>query len=87
MSLWPLDQIVNDTQYYVRDAVIDYITAMGTVSPAIEGRLLFGDTVAPVVTITAPTAMAYTHSSFLTLDFSAVDGADGTTPSSPLRRA
>ena len=41
VSLWPLDQIVNDTQYYVRDAVIDYITAMGTVSPAIEGRLQF----------------------------------------------
>ena len=31
VSLWPLNQIVNDTQYYVRDAVIDYITAMGTV--------------------------------------------------------
>ena len=44
VSLWPLNQIVHDTQYYVRDAVIDYITAMGTVSPAIEGRLLFGDT-------------------------------------------
>ena len=27
VSLWPLDQIVADTQYYVRDAVIDYITA------------------------------------------------------------
>ena len=27
VSLWPLSQIVNDTQYYVRDAVIDYITA------------------------------------------------------------
>ncbi len=41
VSLWPLNQIVNDTQFYVRDAVIDYITAMGTVSPAIEGRLQF----------------------------------------------
>ena len=41
VSLWPLDQIVNDTQYYVRDAVIDYITYMGTVSPAIEERLNF----------------------------------------------
>jgi hypothetical protein len=41
VSLWPLNQIVNDTQYYVRDAVIDYISAMGTVSPAIEGRLAF----------------------------------------------
>jgi 5'-nucleotidase/UDP-sugar diphosphatase len=82
VSLWPLNQIVDDTQYYVRDAVIDYVTAMGTVSPAIEGRLLFGDTVAPVVTITAPTDGAtYLHPGFLTLDFSAVDGADGTTPS------
>ena len=38
VSLWPLNQIVHDTQYYVRDAVIDYITYKGTVSPAIEGR-------------------------------------------------
>lgn len=41
VSLWPLDQIVNDTQFYVRDSVIHYVTAMGTVSPAIEGRLQF----------------------------------------------
>jgi 2',3'-cyclic-nucleotide 2'-phosphodiesterase (5'-nucleotidase family) len=41
VSLWPLNQIVNDTQYYVRDAVIDYITAQGTVSPVVEGRLVF----------------------------------------------
>ncbi len=81
VSLWPLSQIVHDTQYYVRDAVIDYITAMGTVSPAIEGRLLFGDTAAPVITINAPTATTYLHPNFLTLDFSAVDGSDGTTPS------
>jgi 2',3'-cyclic-nucleotide 2'-phosphodiesterase (5'-nucleotidase family) len=40
-SLWPLSQTVADTQYYVRDAVIDYTTFMGTVSPAIEGRLSF----------------------------------------------
>ncbi|MGE5138766.1 MAG: FIMAH domain-containing protein, partial [Rudaea sp.] len=80
-SLWPLDQIVNDTQYYVRDAVIDYITAMGTVSPKVEGRLLFGDTVAPVVTIHSPAAQNYLHPDSLTLDFGAVDGADGTTPS------
>ncbi|HEX8941285.1 MAG TPA: bifunctional UDP-sugar hydrolase/5'-nucleotidase, partial [Candidatus Limnocylindrales bacterium] len=56
VSLWPLNQIVNDTQYYVRDAVIDYINAMTTVSPKVEGRLLFGDTVAPVATINAPAA-------------------------------
>ncbi len=41
VSLWPLGQIVHDTQFYVRDAVIDYITHEGTVSPAIEGRLVF----------------------------------------------
>ncbi len=42
VSLWPLNQIVNDTQYYVRDAVIDYITAQrAPISPAIEGRLKF----------------------------------------------
>ncbi|MHB8960000.1 MAG: bifunctional metallophosphatase/5'-nucleotidase [Candidatus Limnocylindrales bacterium] len=40
-SLWPLDQIVHDTQYYVRDAVIDYIAHEQIVSPAIEGRLVF----------------------------------------------
>jgi 2',3'-cyclic-nucleotide 2'-phosphodiesterase (5'-nucleotidase family) len=81
VSLWPLNQIVHDTQYYVRDAVIDYITAKGTVSPAIEGRLLFGDITAPVITINSPTATTYLHPNFLTLDFSAVDGPDGTTPS------
>jgi 5'-nucleotidase/UDP-sugar diphosphatase len=40
-TLWPLNQIANDTQYYVRDAVIDYVKAEGTVSPAIEGRVVF----------------------------------------------
>ncbi len=40
-TIWPLDQIVADTQYYVRNSVIDYITAMGTVSPTIDGRLVF----------------------------------------------
>ena len=38
-TLWPLNQIVADTQFYVRDAVISYILAMGTVSPEGEGRL------------------------------------------------
>jgi hypothetical protein len=41
VSLWPLDQIVNDTQFYVRDSVIHYIQDKGIVSPAIEGRLQF----------------------------------------------
>jgi 5'-nucleotidase/UDP-sugar diphosphatase len=41
VSLWPLGRIVHDTQYYVRDAVIDYVTHEKIVSPAIEGRLVF----------------------------------------------
>ncbi|HEX5589444.1 MAG TPA: 5'-nucleotidase C-terminal domain-containing protein [Candidatus Limnocylindrales bacterium] len=42
VSLWPLSQIANDTQYYVRDAVIDYVRDQsGPISPAIEGRLVF----------------------------------------------
>jgi 2',3'-cyclic-nucleotide 2'-phosphodiesterase / 3'-nucleotidase / 5'-nucleotidase len=41
VSLWPLNQITNDTQYYVRDAVIHYVTAMRMISPMIEGRLDF----------------------------------------------
>ena len=56
VSLWPLNQIVNDTQYYVRDAVIDYITAMGTVSPAIEGRLQF----APPAAVTMSASITQT---------------------------
>lgn len=48
VSLWPLSQIVYDTQLYVRDAVIDYTTAMGTISPAIEGRLVFINNLSPI---------------------------------------
>jgi 2',3'-cyclic-nucleotide 2'-phosphodiesterase (5'-nucleotidase family) len=74
VSLWPLDQIVKDTQYYVRDSVIDYVTAMGTVSPAIEGRLNFiYDLSAPAITIVAPTATSYLHPDSLPLDFIAED--------------
>ncbi len=74
VSLWPLNQITDDTQYYVRDAVIDYLTALGSVSPAIEGRLAFiADTDPPAITIAAPVAKAYLHPDFLTLDFGAVD--------------
>jgi 2',3'-cyclic-nucleotide 2'-phosphodiesterase (5'-nucleotidase family) len=40
-TIWPLDQIVADTQFYVRDSVIDYVTAEGTIAPAVEGRLVF----------------------------------------------
>ena len=41
-TIWPLDQIEADTQFYVRDSVIDYISAQtGPIAPAIEGRLVF----------------------------------------------
>ena len=79
VSLWPLNQIVNDTQYYVRDAVIDYVTAQtAPVSPAIEGRLEFvTDTAAPAISITSPTAKAYLHSANLTIDFTVADDLSG----------
>lgn len=74
VSLWPLNQIVFDTQYYVRDVVIDYITSMGIVSPAIDGRLSFiYDVDGPVITINAPTAKTYPQSESITFDFGAVD--------------
>jgi immune inhibitor A len=41
VSIWPLNQIVADTQYYVRDAVIDYIKTHTPVSPQVEGRIVF----------------------------------------------
>lgn len=44
VSLWPLNQIVSDTQYYVRDAVIEYIkdpSVTKPINPQIEGRLQF----------------------------------------------
>jgi 5'-nucleotidase/UDP-sugar diphosphatase len=79
VSLWPLNQIVNDTQYYVRDAVIDYTTAQGTIGPVVEGRLNFiNDTTGPVITINAPTAKVYGPlDSPLVLDFSATDTPAG----------
>lgn len=39
ITIWPLDQIVADTQFYVRDAVIGYIQDQGTIHPQVEGRL------------------------------------------------
>ncbi len=63
----------------MRDAVINYITAMGTVSPMIEGRLVFNtiiDTAAPVITINAPVAKTYEYPDTLTLDFSVTDVGD-----------
>ncbi len=74
VSLWPLDQIANDTQYYVRDAVINYVTDQGIVSPQIEGRLQFiYDVDAPAITINSPEAMTYLHTDSLTIDFDVVD--------------
>jgi 2',3'-cyclic-nucleotide 2'-phosphodiesterase (5'-nucleotidase family) len=41
-TIWPLNQIIADTQFYVRDSVIDYLSAqVGPIAPAIEGRLVF----------------------------------------------
>ena len=78
VSLWPLNQIVHDTQYYVRDAVIDYAKGMGTISPTIEGRLAFiTDTTAPVITINAPEAETYLNGDSITLDFFATDDIAG----------
>jgi 2',3'-cyclic-nucleotide 2'-phosphodiesterase (5'-nucleotidase family) len=79
VSLWPLNQIANDTQYYVRDAVIDYIKAQGTVSPAVEGRLNFiNDITGPVITINSPMAKVYGPlNSPLVLDFTVIDTPAG----------
>jgi uncharacterized repeat protein (TIGR01451 family) len=42
VTIWPLNQIVADTQYYVRDAVVNYIPGQTQpIAPAIEGRLVF----------------------------------------------
>ena len=41
VSIWPLDQIIADTQYYVRDVVIDYIKEYTPISPQVEGRIRF----------------------------------------------
>ncbi len=41
-TIWPLNQIVADTQYYVRDSVIDYVDAQtAPIAPVVEGRLRF----------------------------------------------
>ncbi len=78
VTLWPLSQIENDTQYYVRDAVINYITAQGMVSPAIEGRLNFiTDTMPPVINIVAPEAKVYQNAGKLTLNFTVTDDIAG----------
>ncbi len=54
VTIWPLDQIEQDTQYYVRDAVIHYLQDPDTVkpiNPMVEGRLLFLTIKAWLVTI------------------------------------
>lgn len=75
VSLWPLNQIVNDTQFYVRDAVIHYIQDVGHIAPTIEGRLQFiYDVDAPTITITSPVdGSSFLHTASLTLGFSAED--------------
>jgi 2',3'-cyclic-nucleotide 2'-phosphodiesterase/3'-nucleotidase len=41
-TIWPLDQIVYDSQLYVRDSVISYVEAQTEpIAPAVEGRLVF----------------------------------------------
>lgn len=56
-SLWPLGQIVADTQYYVRDAVIEHVQAQSEpISPAIEGRLMFNPPVIASFGVTPSTS-------------------------------
>jgi hypothetical protein len=40
VTLWPFDQIVHDTQYYVRDVMIDYIpTLTQPITPIVGNRI------------------------------------------------
>jgi len=77
VSLWPLNQIVNDTQYYARDAAIEYTAAQGTISPQIEGRLMFQDTSAPTLTINSPVAKEYHFWEKIIIDVLANDSGSG----------
>ncbi len=65
VTIWPLSQIVHDTQYYVRDSVIDYISFKGTVNPAVEGRLTFGPI--PAVTGISPSSGPATGGTSVTI--------------------
>jgi len=78
-TLWPLNQIVADTQYYVRDAVIEYVQAQTEpINPAIEGRLQFiNDVTGPAITIASPAEQTYLHPEFLTVDFEVSDAPAG----------
>jgi hypothetical protein len=41
-TIWPLSEIVLDSQLYVRDSVINYVDAQpAPIAPAVEGRLVF----------------------------------------------
>jgi 2',3'-cyclic-nucleotide 2'-phosphodiesterase (5'-nucleotidase family) len=41
-TIWPLNQIIADTQLYVRDSVINYVEAQSEpIAPLVEGRLVF----------------------------------------------
>ncbi|HSL43112.1 MAG TPA: 5'-nucleotidase C-terminal domain-containing protein [Anaerolineales bacterium] len=76
VSLWPLSQIVHDTQYYVRDAVINYAMHEETIAPVVEGRLKFiTDTTPPVITINAPLGEAYLNTA--PISFAATDEPAG----------
>jgi 2',3'-cyclic-nucleotide 2'-phosphodiesterase (5'-nucleotidase family) len=78
-TLWPLNQIVADTQYYVRDAVIEYVDAQtAPVAPAIEGRLAFlADATGPAISISTPAAQSYGHARIITVAFAASDTPAG----------
>jgi 5'-nucleotidase/UDP-sugar diphosphatase len=77
VSLWPLNQIVQDTQYYTRDAAIEYTAAQGTISPQIEGRLMFQDTSAPTLAINSPVAKEYNYWEKINIDVIANDIGSG----------
>ncbi len=66
VSLWPLSQIVADTQYYVRDAVINYVTNKGTVSPTVEGRLAFKNSVTSTPVGAVGGSLTYSNTNGLT---------------------
>lgn len=73
VSLWPLSQITHTTQFYARDAVVDFIKAMGIISPQVDQRLKFvTDWTPPVVTLEVPAANVAVQDG-ITLTASATD--------------
>jgi 2',3'-cyclic-nucleotide 2'-phosphodiesterase (5'-nucleotidase family) len=91
-TLWPLGQIAADTQYYVRDAVIEYVQEQtAPIAPAIEGRLAFTAVVPDVRSVTVtpepssqeqPTTVAAAFSGSFAHDphECTFDAGDGTMP-------